>query len=157
MGIQEVPSHANVRGIHRRSCLQWNDLEIQADGLTQRSLLLRKAAARYVDALAVVGHEQGYLAEALDEFCSAADEESVHIGCPLLKNFVHLFADLKDEHLKLGDQARSHTWQLPCMERCHVWKRCCVEPTVPCGSQNKSSASLTLSGADGALWFQRNE
>lgn len=84
--------------------MQWNELELQADGLTQRASVLRKAAARYVDALAVVAQEQGYLAEALDEFCSAADEESVHIGCPLLKHYVHLFADLKDEHVKLGDQ-----------------------------------------------------
>lgn len=85
-----------------RSRVQANDLEKQADALTARASAIRKAGQRVCSALDTLVSEQSQLATALDVFCSGEDEESLRIGCPLLRKFVEFFQDIKIEHAELS-------------------------------------------------------
>ena len=87
--------------------LQASQLSEQAETLTARSGELQAAAARVSAAVEALSTEQTALARALESFCSGVDEESVCIGCPLLRRFVPLFEELRDEQVKLSAQIRA--------------------------------------------------
>jgi hypothetical protein len=87
--------------------MQIADRAQKAEALATRSVALQSAAQRVCDALERLAREQDGLAAATEAFCSDVDEESVHIGCPLLRRFVALFADIREEEMKLHQQIKA--------------------------------------------------
>lgn len=82
--------------------MQALDLEKQADALSARAAAIRRAGQKVCSALDALVAEQSQLASAIDTFCAGEDEESLRIGCPLLRKFVEFFQDIKTEHAELS-------------------------------------------------------
>jgi hypothetical protein len=82
--------------------VQAHDLEKQADALSNRAAAVRKAGQKFCSAIDAMVAEQSQLATALEIFCSGEDEESLRIGCPLIRRFVTFFSDIKQEQAALG-------------------------------------------------------
>lgn len=86
---------------------QLADRTQRAEALAARGAALKAAAARVCDAMDALACEQAALAAATEAFCGGVDEESVCIGCPLLRPFVALFEDLRGEQAALTQQLRT--------------------------------------------------
>jgi hypothetical protein len=84
--------------------VQAHDLEKQAEALTARASEIRRAGQRVCLAIDNLVAEQSQLALALDVFCAGEDEESLKIGCPLLRKFVEFFQEINAEHSALSKE-----------------------------------------------------
>lgn len=78
-----------------------------AEALAARGATLKAAAARVCHALDALSGEQAALAAATEAFCGGVDEESVRVGCPLLRPFVALFEYLRAEQAQLTKELYS--------------------------------------------------
>lgn len=103
--IEVLPAHTtstHAAVLPHRSAVQAHDLEKQAEALTTRASAIRKACQKVCSALDTLVSEQSQLAAAVDVFCAGEDEESLRIGCPLLRKFVEFFQEIKVEHAELS-------------------------------------------------------
>ena len=117
--VQAVcPVHASllVKCKYARShCLVFvTSAEVQADKHVARAQALANRARGVKDAVAIVcgsmralAADEAALASAISAFCKDADEESVQMGCPLLKHFATLFQGLQREQAQLAEQMRT--------------------------------------------------
>jgi hypothetical protein len=103
---KRIPQHEPATKAHQIR-VQVSESVQKAEVLATRSATLKTAAQRVCDALDGLAREQVGLATATEVFCSGVDEESVHIGCPLLRRFVALFADIREEQVKLNQQIKA--------------------------------------------------
>lgn len=89
-------------------CLvQAHDLEKKAEALTGKASTIKKAALKVCTAMDALVIEQAALSEALDSFCGGQDEESLRIGCPLLRRFVTFFDEVREGQGALSGALRA--------------------------------------------------
>lgn len=87
--------------------MQAHDLEKQAEMLVGRASTIKKAAQKVCAAMDAVVVEQAALSEVLESFCGGEDEESLRIGCPLLRRFVAFFDEVREGQGALSGAVRA--------------------------------------------------
>lgn len=87
--------------------VQAHDLERQAEALIGKASTIKKAAQKVCTAMDTLVIEQAALSEALESFCGGEDEESLRIGCPLLRRFVTFFDEVREGQGALSGALRA--------------------------------------------------
>lgn len=87
--------------------VQAHDLERQAEALIGKAGTIKKAAQKVCTAMDTLVIEQAALSEALESFCGGEDEESLRIGCPLLRRFVTFFDEVREGQGALSGALRA--------------------------------------------------